>query len=268
MMKTTLLPLSLKEPRNRLADMAGYITHFDTEKIYLCHVLEGNNTNERHNRIESALGDIAEIFRDKGMSTETIIRHGNIADEISALAQELNVDYISIKWKKKNVLRRSILGSPDADILRMSDFPAFIYKYRSYLNSITQLKRVVYATDTKETDINILPYLTSVPTGADSLHLLHVRTRAPDPKTDKQRLQEVEAKLQRLADQCKDSYKKVGITITVGGIRSQIARNAKKLNADLIVIGKKDKKKPMEKLVGSTAESIPYRSHCPVLIIP
>ena len=75
MLKSTLVPLSLKEPEEKLEDMAGFISHFGTETVYLLHLFSGSE-KERARR-DSALKDRAAMFRDRGMSTETEIRTGN-----------------------------------------------------------------------------------------------------------------------------------------------------------------------------------------------
>ncbi len=264
MLKTTLLPVSLNEKHQHLADLGAYIRNLRTEKVYVCHIVEGDDKIEK---VKKRLQEVANIVEEQGLSTEIVIRKGNVAEQVCRLANDYSVDFISIKWRNKNVIRRSILGSPDADILRMCDIPTLIYKTRPLLESGSNLKSLLYATDFKETDSKVLPYLLETPVEVDTLYLLNVRDRAPDPETDKYKLELVTSKLEQLSQQCLKNYKKVETLIAIGSVRYQIPWQARKNQVDLIVIGKRDKVRPMEKIIGSTAESLPYRSHCPVLII-
>lgn len=264
MLKTTLLPLSLNESRQRLADMAGFITYFKTEKVYLCHIMTGNDKKQK---ALYALQEIGSLFENEGIKAEPVIQKGNIAEKVCMLANDLNVDYLSLKWQKKNIIKRTILGSPDADILRLCDVPALIYKSSSYLEAGSQLKTVMYATDFQETDRKVIPYLSTALEGVETLYILHVRDRAPDPKTDAKRLEQIESKIKRIADQCLENYTSIQPLITTGSVRYQLPRRALSNKVDLIVIGKHDKKRTMEKIIGSTAESLPYWSYNPILII-
>lgn len=267
MLKHALLPLSLKERLQRLNDMATYIKHFGTEKIYLCHILEGTSSRKR-DKAENQLKQIANQYQDLGFETETVIESGNVAGEVCRLTKELQVDYIAIKWKRKNVIKRTILGSPDADILRICNFPTFIYKTRNYLDPRRDINTVLYATDFQETDEKVAPYIRAASQSGENLYILHVRDRAPDPETDSKRREEVLEKLNWLTRQYMDCYQQVESVVRTGNIRSEIPRNVRRLNVDLIVIGKKDKQEPIDKLIGSTAESVPYKVYSSIFIVP
>lgn len=266
MLRKTLLPLSLKEQHHKLLELAGFLVRFGTASVSLCHIINGGGRNRRH-KVEQALNEIAEKFKTHGFSTEVIIREGPVAGEICNLVEEVGADFISIPWKKKNVIKRTILSSPDIDILRICSYPTFIFKSRSYLQNDSKLDSIVYATDCKETDQKVLPYLTSVPFGAETLYFLHVRERAPDPVTDKQRHREVLAKLDQLAAQCRSRYNRVETVLSIGPNRTGIVRSVRKFDTDLIIIGRNDKQKPMDKILGSTAELLPHKVHSSVLIV-
>jgi nucleotide-binding universal stress UspA family protein len=285
MLKKTLLPLSLEEPEGNLKDIAGFISQFGTETVSLLHVYSGSE--EEKDRRESLLEKIAAIFRDRGMSTDTEIRSGAIAGEICKAASKREADYITIPWKKKNIIRRTILSSPDTDLLRICSYSTLIFKYREQgtrpglkggqrddggkkgtgNGDKFHMDTIVYATDCKRADKKVLPYLKSVPFGAKELHLLHVRERAPDPQSDRKRREELSDKMDKLAEQCLASYDNIEKVLLTGSVRRRIAGETRRRKADLLVIGRNDKEKPMDKLLGSTAESLPHQTHCSVLII-
>ncbi len=267
MLKKALIPLSLKEPHFKLTDMAAYINQFGTETVCLCHIAESTYSESERLRTEESLHAVTEIFQEKGITAETVIERGEIASEVCRQAHQQGADYISIPWKKKNFIKRSILTSPDIDILRICSFPTLIFKSRGYLGARSVLDTMVYATDCKEADKKVLPYLKSVPFGAETLYFLHVRDRAPDPETDKKRQEHLLQKIAKLEDACRGRFQNIETILAIGSIKNRITRKSRKFEADLVVIGRNEKKKPMDKLLGSTAESLPHRVNCSVLII-
>ena len=267
MLKKALMPLSLKERFQRVKDMASYIRYFGTEKVYLCHVDEGNSRRKTE-KINKTLQQYSESIKETGLDPEIIVEKGPVAEVVCGLARKLEVDYIAIKWRRKNVIKRTILTSPDTDMLRICNYPIFIYKTKNYLDPQRHIHNVIYATDFKDSDDKVVPYVRAASQGAENLYILHVRERAPDPVTDKQRHEEVMEKLKWLSKQYRDCYHCVEPVVATGTIRSQIARKVRGLNADLIIIGKKDTQKPIDKLIGSTAEAVPYKVHSSIMIIP
>ena len=64
-----------------------------------------------------------------------------------------------------------------------------------------------------------------------------------------------------------EGYEAVGVWET-DGIHSAILRQAKEIDADLIVVGRTGKGGFVDKLIGSSATDIALDSKCPVLVIP
>ncbi len=156
MLKTTLIPLNLKERDQKLKTLAGFISHFGTETVYLFHVFSGSREAEKKRR-EAVLREKAELFRDMKISVETIIRPGTIADEICKTAAEVEADYITLLWKKKNIIKRTILSSPDTNLLRICSYPTLIYKEQMVSSGTQHPGTLIYATDCKRTDKKVLP---------------------------------------------------------------------------------------------------------------
>lgn len=267
MLQTAAIKVSLEEPRGRFLEMARCIKSFGTEKIYLIHVPTTQRPNKRA-KIVASLRELADSIRELDFTVEIHLRQGQIATEIVDFSRELGVDFICIYWIPKGALRNILLGSIDSDILRMSSLPVFVYNRKWYQAPARIYDRVLYATDFQATDSRVMPYLQNKNFKADTLFILHVGERAPDPYAEKRRLNRVYQDLQRLADECRQAYSQVETIEVVGRPKSQIVRQARMLKVELIVIGKSDKPKPLEQLMGSTAEAIPHKAKCSVFIIP
>ncbi|MGM0440779.1 MAG: universal stress protein [Chlamydiota bacterium] len=267
MLKKALIKVTFKEPLNYFHDMMALLKGCGTRKLFLVHVKNSNN-NFTHKKISDKLEELSEKARELGFEVETLIKKGGVASKILEAAKELEVNYIVIYWMRPGIIKQAVLGSPDADILRRSDLPTFVYN-RGYIGAgSTKLERVLYATDFKYTDQKVMPYLLNKYFKADTLYLLHVGKRAPDPYTEEARRKKAKDKLQTLAEECQDAYNEIKTLDLVGGIKAQIVAQAKKNNADLIVVGKLDTHNPFKKIMGSTAEVLPNRAKCSVFIIP
>lgn len=267
MLKSALLPLSLKESISHLKSMVSCLQYFGTESLTLLHVMESSSTS-KHERMVDSLHTFAEEFREQGMAIQSIAKQGRIADTVCSTAQELEADFICLPWKKKNVISKALLGSSVSNILQMSCHPVFIYQKGPYLSHRKQLQRALYATDFQQTDSMVIPYLANRLIKADTLYLLHVGENAPDPYAEETRRQTARANLERLAGECSPDFSRVETLEVVGSITSQIARQAKRLKADLIILGKRDKKQPFEHIMGSVTESLPDKTRCCLFIVP
>lgn len=108
------------------------------------------------------------------------------------------------------------------------------------------------------------------------VHLLHVS----DPSTRLDPLGAVElrdidrsersahARLQQRVDHAPAATGlEVGCSVEVGLPAVQILRSAERLHADIIVLGTHGRRGVQRALLGSVAESVLRRAHCPVLVV-
>ena len=268
MLKTAALPLSLKEPRQSLYDMARCLKCLGTETLYLIHITnEEEGGSSKHRTMQNAIRDIAHGLRELDLSVEIYFKSGRIADTVAQTAKELEADYLGLHWRKKNVITQTLLGSADEDILRMCTLPVFVYQGGGYLERKTSLSRVLYATDFQHTDSAVMPYLQNSDFRAETLYLLHVGERAPDPYAEEERRQESMRNLQRLARECSHAFTTVETLEVTGSVKGQIIRQARKRRVDLIVVGKSEKARPLEQVLGSVAETLPETSRCSLFIV-
>jgi len=265
MLRSAAVKVSLAEPESAVQEMVALMKSFGTTALHLFHVASGSDRKLK--RRQGRLEELAEKTREAGFEVDAAVSRGPVPSRILAMARERGVDYLALHWMRKPVLMQAILGSIDADILRLSDLPVLVYN-RSLMSASTRVKRVLYATDLQATDRCVLPYLTSHEIKAEELFLLNVGQRAPDPSTEHARRDRVQRHLDRLAEELADSYNVIQTLQVVGNYRSQILRQAQMNKVDLIVVGKADSPKPIKNLLGSTAEAISDKSNRSVLIVP
>lgn len=266
MLKKAAIKISLEEPDKKLLEMIAFMKKIGTVKVFLIHVRSKKSFTE-HEEVEKLLEKKCAEIRENGLEAEYVIRNGRVSEVMVEVADELKADYIAIFWKSKGLLSQTLLGSIDSDIIRLSNIPVFIYNPK-ILRPVVELKSVLYATDFKPTSSVIKEYLKSKRFQADTLYLLNVGHRAPDPMTEEKRISEVKKNLQDIADSCAESYKHIELLTAYGIVYRQIVKKARKNKVDLIVVGKSEHLDALGQLIGSTAELLPHKSPCSVFIIP
>lgn len=264
MLGTCILPLSLKESFKTIRSIASFIKDLGTERIFLSHIFEGKRIRQKQSE---KMGDIAEELRGMDFIVSTHSRKGSVVDGIMDLTKELAPDFAALPWHNIDPLRRSLVGSIDIDIVRSIDIPALIYKKES-ISSDPGLSSIIYATNFQRTDSIVVPYLSGDCLHAGTLYLLHVGKRAPDPEADQKRRSLIRKSLDRLAVECRVNFNNVETIETVGSVRTEIVREAKRKKADMIIMGKTDSKKSIDRILGSTAESVAIKSHTNIILIP
>jgi nucleotide-binding universal stress UspA family protein len=266
MLKTALVKVSLREPPGRVAEMLAALRSFGTRAVHLVYVRTSDGRIFSEKR-RATLERIREEAEASGLAADVHVMAGQAPSRVLEAASRFQADYIAIAWLHKAVLRQTLLGSIDGDIVRMSGAPVFIFK-RRFLGRTESLDSVLYATDFQATDGRVMPYLRNKDFQARTLYMLHVRERAPDPDTDDDRRQKVLANLRRLARECAHAYENVETLEALGPVRRTIVSTAKATGVDLVIVGKVDNPDMVKKLTGSVADQLPHRSPCSVFIIP
>jgi len=266
LLNTAAVKISLDEPQKKFLEMIACLKSYGTTQIHLIHVRTKSRYIYRE-KAEARLEKISEKITEMGIEVSTHIHNGHAPSLFVELAENIRADYLCLYWRPKGLLSQALLGSIDSDILRISNLPVFVYKPRLFTPAV-ELNRVLYATDFKSTDAAAMPYLVDSRFKAETLYLLHVGERAPDPTSDKARREGVLENLRHLADQCRHAYAHVEVLESIGLVSREIVRQARSNKTDLIVVGKSEKPDAIARFVGSTAEILPHKAGCSVFIIP
>lgn len=277
MLKTALVPLGFRESRAALTALARELAIMGTREVKLLHIAPGPASSAE--ALSAKLEDRALIFEDAGLGVETVLHKGSPALELTRAARDLATDYIAFSWKRKSWLQRTLIGSTTQDSIRLSDRPVYIRKgavrgpAAGFIGAAGGDESanedslvVVYATDFGATDAAVIPFLHRPNIPIDRLVLLHVGPRAPDPMAEGRRLATADENLKRLASEC--DVPAVAIRNVAGSPKQRIAREASKLGARLVVLGKSDAPGRFAGVLGSTAGALAFQSRASVLIVP
>ena len=111
------------------------------------------------------------------------------------------------------------------------------------------------------------------------LYLIHVAEPEPDfigygvgPQTVRdsvsKELHKEHAHIQQIAEQLRESGLDATGLLIQGSISESILKQAKKLNAEMIVMGTHGRGAVYKLLVGSVSEAVLHGAQCPVLVVP
>lgn len=266
MFQSALIPVNLREPVWLIKSLTNFLCNFDTKRILLVHVVSSGL--ESAHRAQKHLEHLAEEVVSDRYETSIVIRSGSPALEICRVAEERSAHFIAMPWQRKSFLQRTLLGSTSQDVVRLADLPVFIYKHGGHSTANGRLKSILYATTFNPLHDRIIPYLRYEGLTAQSLYLLHVGMRAPDPEAERRRLQFIYTRLEQFRDACADAFDAIVSVTLTGNPRNEIVRAANEHGVELIVLGKQEQERGLEKALGSNAEATVHKSRCSILIIP
>ena len=225
-------------------------------KIVLLSIDEGE-----HKDIEKRLNDLAkEANKRSGMPVETMIRKGNVYEEINKVADVINPLFIIIGLTSKINLRK-IIGQNAFRMVRESKHPVITIRGKVHRNGC---KNILVPLDlTKETREKIDRAVELAKLFGADIRVVSVLS---------QKDEESENKLISYSNQVWKHIKDQGVRATIKTVRgsdiSKIVMDyAYEVEADLILIMSKDKLNLKEFFLGTTAQRIINESEVPVLSI-
>ncbi|MFO7848945.1 MAG: universal stress protein [Spirochaetia bacterium] len=267
MLQKILIPLSFHESYEQIEKMCALFKNFGTEEAVLLHV--GSKRGGSGRRSREKLESYAEKIRQVGIDTKSTIYPGSVQVEIVRAAGDWEAGYIGFPFKRKNWLKRTILGSVVKDVIRQSEIPVFVFKEKSSRGKEEDEPfRIMYPSSLHWEEDIILSYIENDFFMADEVEFLYVGKRAPDPVVEQKRLDWVEDKLNKMRERVGLSEEKSKSINLLGSPRRVIVKTARRRSVDLILLGKADSVSGVGPVLGSTAEEVSYNASCSVLIIP
>ena len=216
------------------------------------------------------LHDLAKKTRGwKGCSTQTLLRDGEIIEEIMKTALEIGADLIAMSSHDLHGLSRLIYGSTAQEIVPSALCPVLVVRSpetgRGPSNTLVPVDfswfspaMVKLAADLLEKGEIELLYAVEPYTGAGELSWVNMPTG------------EAEQKLNALADEARAVIKcpvKLNTRIEQGCAAEAILRRANSGQFGLIVMGTHSRYGIKRFVLGSVVQEVLKSSHCPVLVM-
>lgn len=186
--QTILVPTDFSEKANRAIDYATLIASKTKARIVLLHVIElphGTNIQQdkirrEHEKVSKpALKEAQERAKlnlaGSKSKVESILRIGAAVTTIIQTAAELNADLICMGNRITTGLRRFVFDTTTSGVIDLTSCP--VLATTSKLPEV-KLERMIFATDFKENDLNVLKKATTLAKEfKSSLHVLHIKTK-------------------------------------------------------------------------------------------
>ncbi|MDT8357290.1 MAG: universal stress protein [Methanomicrobiaceae archaeon] len=269
MFEKTLIPVAYGESPEELRKVGRILVKLGAQSICLFHVSEGGSFFRGSDL--SWLMLLKETLEDTGLAVEVKLGNDHVASAIAEAALLEGVDEIYMKTKRRWHIETVFLGSVSRDLLRLTDVPVFVHKIRPRLpGEEGKLNRedlvVLYATDLDEVSYRPLPYVREIKGGW--CHVLHVRGWMADPAAELRREKKVASELDSLREELSPYYRRVTTEQKKGDPATEVLQVSSRINADIIVIGKKQKSSFFPNLLGRTAERIVASSNASIFLVP
>lgn len=249
-------------------------------KLYLAHVVVPNPypmvspeaspyIEELRRGTAKRLGTLAESDDFAGIPHETLLAHGEVADELKAMVKEHQIDLLVMATHGRRGLRHFLMGSVAEEVWRSIDCPVLTVGPHASGSKAGDIAfhQILYPTDLSEDSFAAAPYALSFALEyASNLAVLHVVPAAI--RTSARLLarafrDELNGRLPSETVQwCEPEC-----IIESGEPADTILRVARERHADLIVLGVRSLEDMARQHLGNVAYPVVAGAECPVLTV-
>ena len=220
--------------------------------------------------------EISTLGADK-VSIERVVRRGfSSYEEILTYAAENDVDLIAIGTHGRKPVARFFLGSVAENIVHRAHCPVLTVRIEDDEAGLPDFKRILVAIDFYEQSEQALQLALSILPQGGILDLLHVVEDVIPPtyfaaegETIFDIMPQVKIKtkdsLQKVADKLVPENVQRNLIIREGKVAATIIDVAKERKSDIIVMGTHSMNALAQILIGSQANKVIRKAHCPVL---
>lgn len=216
----------------------------------------------------------AETLFERGLEVGAYIVVGSLVKEVISAVEKEEIDLIVVGHEKKGRIEQLYAGSDIVEIIRRSNTPVLVYKYKpdQTIAANNLFERPMLATRFSESCKILFETLCDLHPAIQRIHVIHV----VDPKNLKEPsgmgVQKTRKKIRKKLDDICDIFIEKGIDATagvyIGNTLQEIENAAKEYNASLVVTGISAKHSLRERLIGSTPKALADKSVFPTLLIP
>jgi nucleotide-binding universal stress UspA family protein len=235
--------------------------------------LEERSLNEVRKQLPE---EIPAEYREQ-LDTETILKTGDVRDELLGIVADENVDLVVMGTHGRRSVGRFLLGSAAENILRRCPVPILTVSQRTAEQqaespSDVPFRKILYATDLSEDGLSgglhyAVDLARTLKAHLTLLHVIQLRDNAAFEDTAAIRSHHM-AELHKAILREHGEDLAVDTEVLQGTPYHEILKYAEKMSADLIVINLHSKGFFERALLGATAERVIRSASIPVLSIP
>ena len=272
-MRKIIVPIDFSEHSEYALRAAATIAKKENAEVIALHMLELSDTvltkadSEKDMETifylklaEKKFNEFLEKPYLKDVNVTPIVKHFKVFSEISAVADEHDVDLIIMGSHGTSGLSELFVGSNTEKVVRYSNVPVLVVK-----NDVeaSTFDNVVYATDFSEASIPAFKKAISILSAGVVLHLLHVNVPGDSFKSS----DEIEAKVVSFLEKADGNLDRLPSVHYISDytVERGILNHAAKHNLDLIAVSTHGRTGISHFFEGSISEDVANHSSLPVM---
>ena len=281
MFTSALVALDLSPAEQPILDCLPDLKKWGITRVTLTHVIQvGYNQFAGYGHEDDYrdwLEKCAIPLREAGFDVEVTVRDsGTVADEILAVAADVDTDVVVIGSRGQNRVRSLFLGNVAREVIRKTTRPVLLEwvepsadKTREHCEAVCKhtLDHVLLATDLSPQAQSAEKAFIELAAGATQTDLLTVLPPGAMERTPDWR-DRAYAALDDLRRRLPEQASQVNLLTEEGKPCDTIARMAAERNCTLIVVGKHGQGWLESKVIGTTAAKVCETARRPVLMVP
>lgn len=278
LMEKVLLATDFSDSARNLQYCVGELKGLGLKEVVLTHVVDiqssalASTVLQKHN--QEVLEDEKKKLTKMGLEVKVRVELGYPPQKIVETAREEKVSLILVGSHGKGFLRELLLGSTAFDIIRSSDIPVYVEKYRYREGEVAEpvcsnrLGSVLVPVDFSQCSEEALEKVLSFGKKIEKVTLVAVIESSEDPEELEKTKKEYDYSLEEIAGR----FKKIGVSVVsrveVGLASEKIMEVADEVGTTMIVLSTRGAGRLQRLFLGSTADAVARRSRYPTLLIP
>jgi nucleotide-binding universal stress UspA family protein len=227
---------------------------------------------------EEILAKESARLRDAGWAGKSLLRTGQPADEITRVADELDVDLVVVGSHGLTGIKRYLLGSVSSHVLQYAPCSVLIVKGTHHGRAAGSPLKILLAYDESPSAEKAVDFCSALPLGEQvEVTVLSVMPLVKLYRQDiaqqlswlwQQQKRATQEALERVTKEVGWATPRVSHELRESGdVAEEILETAKQLGCDLLVAGHKGKGAIERFLIGSMATRLAHHAECSVLAV-
>ncbi|MFO7819316.1 MAG: universal stress protein [Halanaerobacter sp.] len=289
--KKVLLATDFSESAKELIHCIKDLHPTGVEEVFLTHIV---NTNKlfnlkdyseqesidreklikTRNQIETGLKNEKKQFEDFNLKVKTIVTAGPVADKLVEIAKEKEMDLILISSHSKGYLENFLLGSTTSDVIRISQVPVFVERYKELTEDKiktfpeNRFNKVLFPTDLSKGADKVFHEIKKADQIVKEVIILSIIERNIGQEQLERLVNSRKENLLKLKEELEEKNIQVEARIEAGDAVENILSVAQEEEITSIVMPTKGSGQIEGLLIGSTTHEVVRKSKKPILVFP
>lgn len=278
LLKKVLLATDFSEPARRLIQCLPELKRMGMEEVVLFHAISVMKAQasalelKQYNEEELEKEKIK--LEEQGLKVSVKVPLGFAPQEIIETAKEEEASLILMGSHGGGMIKSIFLGSTTFDVIRMSEIPVLVEKYKNVKSDDYRLAcdlkfdKILFPTDFSPCSRIGYGRLKELAPKAQQIHLVSVLETISNQSVWEEAKERSEQEMMLMKKELEALGTEAQTHVTQGTPSRQILEIADREKVSLILISRRGQGKIKDLLLGSTAEAVARQSKQPVLLVP